>query len=149
MTGNDLLSQIEGGFIQGYGLFVLEDYRVSPSGQLLTIGPGFYKIPSFGDIPAEFNVSLLTRAPNPFAICSSKASLMAPIFGLTTIIDRLRDQCLQGCHPVTYSRTYIVSILHCLHWCLPLTLALYPFLWFLAGCWRTTPVPLSFCLLRY
>ena len=66
--------QIEGAFVQGYGLFVLEDYRVTPSGHLLTIGPGFYKIPGFGDIPSELNVSLLTRAPNPFAICSSKVS---------------------------------------------------------------------------
>ena len=70
--------QIEGAFIQGYGLFVLEDYRVTPSGHLLTKGPGFYKIPAFGDIPGEFNVSLLTRAPNPFAVCSSKVSLFSP-----------------------------------------------------------------------
>ena len=69
------LLKIEGAFVQGYGLFVLEDYRVTPTGHLLTKGPGFYKIPAFGDIPAEFNVSLLTRAPNPFAVCSSKVGL--------------------------------------------------------------------------
>ncbi|PIK60346.1 putative xanthine dehydrogenase/oxidase [Apostichopus japonicus] len=40
---------IEGAFVQGYGLFVLEDYRYSPTGHLLTKGPGFYKIPGFSD----------------------------------------------------------------------------------------------------
>ncbi|XP_038045060.1 xanthine dehydrogenase/oxidase-like [Patiria miniata] len=85
------VGQIEGGFVQGYGLFVLEDYRVSPSGQLLTTGPGFYKIPSFGDIPAEFNVSLLTRAPNPFAICSSKAVGEPPLFLAASIFFAIKD----------------------------------------------------------
>ncbi|XP_022080496.1 xanthine dehydrogenase/oxidase-like isoform X2 [Acanthaster planci] len=85
------VGQIEGGFVQGYGLFVLEDYRVSPSGQLLTIGPGFYKIPSFGDIPAEFNVSLLTRAPNPFAICSSKAVGEPPLFLAASVFFAIKN----------------------------------------------------------
>ncbi|XP_022080344.1 xanthine dehydrogenase/oxidase-like [Acanthaster planci] len=85
------IGQIEGGFIQGYGLFVLEDYRVSPSGQLLTIGPGFYKIPSFGDIPAEFNVGLLTRSPNPFAIYSSKAVGEPPLFLAASVFFAIKD----------------------------------------------------------
>ena len=76
--------QIEGAFVQGYGMFVMEDYRVTPGGHLLTSGPGFYKIPGFDDIPAEFNVSLLTRAPNPFAICSSKVCFLSyQMFWLT------------------------------------------------------------------
>ncbi len=32
-----------------------------------------YKIPGFSDIPREFNVSLLTGAPNPRAVYSSRA----------------------------------------------------------------------------
>ncbi|XP_071963030.1 xanthine dehydrogenase/oxidase-like [Antedon mediterranea] len=67
------IGQIEGGFIQGYGLFTLEEYRWSPSGELLTKGPGFYKIPSFTDIPVEFNVSLLDGVPHTKVVCSSKA----------------------------------------------------------------------------
>ncbi len=57
---------------QGYGLFTLEELRYSPSGYLYTRGPGFYKIPGFGDIPVEFNVSLLKGASNPKAVYSSK-----------------------------------------------------------------------------
>ncbi|KAG5679790.1 hypothetical protein PVAND_009328 [Polypedilum vanderplanki] len=67
------IGQIEGAFMQGYGLFVLEELIYSPNGTLYSRGPGMYKIPSFGNIPAEFNVSLLTDAPNPRAVFSSRA----------------------------------------------------------------------------
>merc|ERR1719336_3142879 len=38
------IGQIEGGFVQGYGLLMLEQYKVRPDGTLLTRGPGTYKI---------------------------------------------------------------------------------------------------------
>lgn len=66
------IGQIEGAFMQGLGLFTLEDLMYSPNGIMWTRGPGAYKIPGFGDIPEEFNVSLLKGAPNPRAIYSSK-----------------------------------------------------------------------------
>lgn len=68
------IGQIEGAFVQGYGLFTLEELIVSPTGTLYSRGPGMYKIPGFSDIPAEFNVSLLRGAPNPRAVYSSKVS---------------------------------------------------------------------------
>lgn len=58
--------------MQGYGLFVLEEMVYSPTGMTFTRGPGTYKIPGFGDIPREFNVSLLKGATNPRAVYSSK-----------------------------------------------------------------------------
>ncbi|ESO85884.1 hypothetical protein LOTGIDRAFT_221063 [Lottia gigantea] len=67
------IGQIEGGFVQGYGLYMLEQYKVSQSGNLLTKGPGTYKIPSVGNIPKVFNVTLLKDKPNPKAVYSSKA----------------------------------------------------------------------------
>lgn len=55
--------QIQGAFIQGLGLFTMEEslwLRNGPmAGSLFTRGPGAYKIPGFRDIPQEFNVSLL------------------------------------------------------------------------------------------
>ncbi|KAF2236656.1 xanthine dehydrogenase/oxidase [Viridothelium virens] len=52
--------QIEGAFVQGMGLFTLEESLWSrATGQIFTRGPGTYKIPGFRDIPQEFNVSLL------------------------------------------------------------------------------------------
>jgi hypothetical protein len=66
------IGQVEGGYMQGYGLYTLEELRFSPQGFLLTKGPGMYKLPGFGDIPAEFNVALLRGAPNKKAVFSSK-----------------------------------------------------------------------------
>ncbi|AEO71231.1 uncharacterized protein THITE_2123410 [Thermothielavioides terrestris NRRL 8126] len=55
--------QIQGAFVQGMGLFTMEEslwLRTGPMrGNLFTRGPGAYKIPSFRDIPQVWNVSLL------------------------------------------------------------------------------------------
>ena len=59
---------------------MLEQILHSPDGNLLTRGPGAYKIPGFGDIPAEFNVSLLRESGNPRAVFSSKAVGEPPLF---------------------------------------------------------------------
>ncbi|BFZ19801.1 hypothetical protein BsWGS_22840 [Bradybaena similaris] len=66
------IGQIEGAFVQGYGMLVLEQYKVSGQGKLLTSGPGNYKIPAFSNIPQEFNVTLLKNKGNPRAVYSSK-----------------------------------------------------------------------------
>ena len=59
----------------------LEGNPRTQRGQPFTVGPGQYKIPGFSDVPVEFNVSLLDRAPNSKAIFSSKVCLL-PIFDL-------------------------------------------------------------------
>ncbi|XP_058982542.1 xanthine dehydrogenase [Musca domestica] len=74
------IGQIEGAFMQGYGLFTMEELIYSPTGTLYSRGPGMYKIPGFADIPGEFNVTLLTGAPNPRAVYSSKAVGEPPLF---------------------------------------------------------------------
>jgi xanthine dehydrogenase/oxidase len=55
--------QIQGAFVQGMGLFTMEEslwLRNGPmAGNLFTRGPGAYKIPGYRDIPQVFNVSLL------------------------------------------------------------------------------------------
>lgn len=55
--------QIQGAFVQGMGLFTMEEslwLRNGPqAGNLFTRGPGAYKIPGFRDVPQVFNVSLL------------------------------------------------------------------------------------------
>ena len=54
------VGQVEGAFVQGIGLFTLEDLLyVSANGALATKGPGAYKIPTASDIPREFNVKFL------------------------------------------------------------------------------------------
>lgn len=71
-TLRSLSVQVEGAFMQGLGLFTLEELHYSPRGVLLTRGPGSYKIPAFGDIPSQLTVSLLRDAPNQKAIFASK-----------------------------------------------------------------------------
>lgn len=55
--------QIQGAFMQGFGLFTMEESlwlrNGAMAGNLFTRGPGAYKIPGFRDIPQEFNVTLL------------------------------------------------------------------------------------------
>lgn len=56
--------QIEGAFVQGMGLFTMEELLWhKASGTLFTRGPGTYKIPGFRDTPRQFNVSMLHDRP--------------------------------------------------------------------------------------
>ena len=85
------IGQIEGAFTQGYGLFTLEELIYSPEGTLYSRGPGMYKLPGFADIPAEFNVSLLTGAPNPRAVYSSKAIGEPPLFLASSVFFAIKE----------------------------------------------------------
>ncbi|CAH2255899.1 xanthine dehydrogenase oxidase [Pelobates cultripes] len=85
------IGQIEGAFVQGLGLFTLEEMKYSSDGFLYTRGPGMYKIPSFGDIPTEFNVSLLRDCPNSKAIYSSKAVGEPPLFLSASVFFAIKD----------------------------------------------------------
>lgn len=66
------IGQIEGAFMQGLGLYTMEELKFSPSGLLYTRGPSQYKIPAICDVPLRFNVYLLSDSDNPHAIYSSK-----------------------------------------------------------------------------
>ncbi|KAM4693535.1 xanthine dehydrogenase/oxidase isoform 2-T2 [Discoglossus pictus] len=85
------IGQIEGAFVQGLGYFTLEELKYSPDGYLYTRGPGMYKIPAFGDIPTEMNVSLLRDCPNNKAIYSSKAVGEPPFFLSASIFYAIKD----------------------------------------------------------
>ncbi|XP_078117513.1 xanthine dehydrogenase/oxidase-like [Sander vitreus] len=85
------IGQVEGGFLQGLGLFTLEELHYSPRGVLLTRGPGSYKIPAFGDIPTQLTVSLLRDAPNDKAIFASKAVGEPPLFLAASVFYAIKD----------------------------------------------------------
>ena len=85
------IGQIEGAFAQGYGLFVLEQLLHTPEGDLITKGPGAYKLPSFGDVPSVFNVSLLKNTSNPRAVFSSKAVGEPPLFLASSVFFAIKD----------------------------------------------------------
>jgi xanthine dehydrogenase/oxidase len=87
--------QIEGAFVQGQGLFTMEETLWFQSGQLATKGPGTYKIPGFSDIPQEFNVSFLQDVPGGWkglrSIQSSKGIGEPPVFLGATVLFALRE----------------------------------------------------------
>ncbi|XP_032670200.1 xanthine dehydrogenase isoform X2 [Odontomachus brunneus] len=85
------IGQVEGAFIQGYGLFTIEEMIYSPTGVLFSRGPGAYKLPGFTDIPKEFNVSLLKGVSNPRAVYSSKAVGEPPLFLASSVFFAIKE----------------------------------------------------------
>uniref|UniRef100_H0WGC0 Xanthine dehydrogenase/oxidase n=1 Tax=Otolemur garnettii TaxID=30611 RepID=H0WGC0_OTOGA len=85
------IGQVEGAFVQGLGLFTMEELHYSPEGSLHTRGPSTYKIPAFGSIPVEFRVSLLRDCPNKRAIYASKAVGEPPLFLAASIFFAIKD----------------------------------------------------------
>uniref|UniRef100_A0A8C4WS49 FAD-binding PCMH-type domain-containing protein n=1 Tax=Gopherus evgoodei TaxID=1825980 RepID=A0A8C4WS49_9SAUR len=74
------IGQIEGAFVQGVGLYTMEEIKFSPEGEQYTLGPDTYKIPAVCDIPEQFRVYLLPNSRNPIAIYSAKGIGEAGLF---------------------------------------------------------------------
>jgi xanthine dehydrogenase/oxidase len=93
------IGQIEGAFVQGMGWSTIEEVVyadddhpwIQPRGRLFTTGPGTYKIPAFNDVPETFNVTLLERVDNPFAVHSSKAIGEPPFFLGAAVFYAIKD----------------------------------------------------------
>ncbi|KAF2109392.1 Molybdopterin-binding domain of aldehyde dehydrogenase-domain-containing protein [Lophiotrema nucula] len=91
--------QVEGAFIQGQGLFTIEESLWLSNGQFFTRGPGTYKIPGFSDIPQIFNASMLRKDNdgNPLSwnhlrsVQSSKGIGEPPLFLGSTVFFALRE----------------------------------------------------------
>ncbi|KAM3917313.1 aldehyde oxidase-like [Leptodactylus fuscus] len=88
------IGQVEGAFVQGLGLFTIEELKFSPQGVLYTRGPAQYKIPAVCDVPEQFYVSLLTDVPNPHAIYSSKGIGEPALFLGSSIYFAIKDAIL-------------------------------------------------------
>ncbi|ELK35886.1 Aldehyde oxidase [Myotis davidii] len=84
------IGQIEGAFIQGMGLYTIEELKYSPEGVLYSRGPDDYKIPTVTEIPEEFYVTLV-RSRNPIAIYSSKGLGEAAMFMGNSVLFAIHD----------------------------------------------------------
>ncbi|XP_031414386.1 aldehyde oxidase 6 isoform X2 [Clupea harengus] len=85
------IGQIEGAFMQGVGLYTMEELKFSPSGVLYTRGPGQYKIPAICDVPLQLNIYLLPGSQNPHAIYSSKGIGEPALFLGSAVFFALKD----------------------------------------------------------
>ncbi|SDP67271.1 xanthine dehydrogenase, molybdenum binding subunit apoprotein [Pedococcus dokdonensis] len=90
------LGQVEGAFVQGAGWLTLEDLRWDESdrpsrGRLATQAASTYKLPSFSEMPEEFNVALLERAHEDGAVYGSKAVGEPPLMLAFSVREALRE----------------------------------------------------------
>jgi len=85
------IGQVEGGYIQGIGLFMQEEILLAEDGSLISNGTWEYKPPCSQDIPIDFRVTLLKNAPNPFGVLSSKASGEPPVAAATCVFTAVRN----------------------------------------------------------
>ncbi|XP_056445092.1 aldehyde oxidase 6 isoform X3 [Gadus chalcogrammus] len=85
------IGQVEGAFLQGLGLYTLEQLSFSPGGLLYSRGPSQYKIPAVCDVPLSFNVHLLPDSHNPHAIYSSKGIGEPVLFLGSSVFYAIKD----------------------------------------------------------
>ncbi|MFE1788201.1 xanthine dehydrogenase molybdopterin binding subunit [Streptomyces sp. NPDC059525] len=90
------IGQVEGGFVQGAGWLTLEDMRWDSGdgpgrGRLLTQAASTYKLPSFSEMPEEFNVTLLRNATEEGAVYGSKAVGEPPLMLAFSVREALRQ----------------------------------------------------------
>eukprot|EP00708_Paratrimastix_pyriformis_P001977 GAFH01000714.1.p4 GENE.GAFH01000714.1~~GAFH01000714.1.p4 ORF type:complete len:632 (-),score=340.42 GAFH01000714.1:36-1931(-) len=85
------LGQIEGAYLQGLGLYTMEEPVWHPSGRLITNSPSWYKIPGWTDQPHALRVTLLPNSANPKAVYSSKAIGEPPLFLASSAVMALMD----------------------------------------------------------
>ncbi|MEU4797965.1 xanthine dehydrogenase molybdopterin binding subunit [Streptomyces sp. NPDC023327] len=90
------IGQVEGGFVQGAGWLTLEDLRWDTGdgpnrGRLQTQAASTYKLPSFSEMPEEFNVRLLENATEEGAVYGSKAVGEPPLMLAFSVREALRQ----------------------------------------------------------
>ncbi|WP_051476698.1 xanthine dehydrogenase molybdopterin binding subunit [Arthrobacter sp. Br18] len=90
------VGQIEGGFVQGAGWLTLEELRWDLSdgqhrGRLASQSASTYKLPSFSEMPEEFNVHLFEKATEDGVVYGSKAVGEPPIMLAFSVREALRQ----------------------------------------------------------
>lgn len=105
------LGQVEGGFLQGMGLFCLEEFIVGKNGKVTSLTEK-YKIPTCKDIPKDFRVHLLSDSkPKESVILSSKGVGEPPLFlgatvyfALKNLIQQMKGKYIELSSPLTVDK---------------------------------------------
>jgi xanthine dehydrogenase large subunit len=90
------IGQIEGGFIQGMGWLTTEELVWDAQGCLRTHAPSTYKIPTIGDTPAHFHISLWHEPNREDNVGGSKAVGEPPFMLALSVLEALRDAVAQA-----------------------------------------------------
>ena len=90
------IGQIEGGFIQGMGWLTTEELVWDAQGRLRTHAPSTYKIPTIGDTPAHFQISLWHEPNREDNVGGSKAVGEPPFMLALSVLEALRDAVAQA-----------------------------------------------------
>ena len=90
------MGQIEGGFIQGMGWLTTEELVWDAQGRLRTHAPSTYKIPTIGDTPAHFHISLWHEPNREDNVGGSKAVGEPPFMLALSVLEALRDAVAQA-----------------------------------------------------
>ncbi len=85
------IGQIEGGFVQGMGWLTTEELVWNAQGALATHAPSTYKIPTAGDVPADFKVELWPEPNTEDNVFGSKAVGEPPFMLAISVFEALRD----------------------------------------------------------
>jgi xanthine dehydrogenase large subunit len=85
------IGQIEGGFVQGMGWLTSEELVWDARGKLTTHAPSTYKIPTAGDVPNHFQVSLWPKPNHEDNVFGSKAVGEPPLMLALAVIEALRE----------------------------------------------------------
>ena len=87
---------MEGGFVQGAGWLTLEELRWDTSdgpgrGRVLSAGASTYKLPSIGELPDVFEVTLLEDAREERVVGGSKAVGEPPLMLALSVREAIRE----------------------------------------------------------
>ena len=86
------LGQIEGGFVQGQGWLTMEEVNWNSKGQITTVSPSTYKIPSISDMPKEFNVEIYKEGINiENVVNKSKTTGEPPLMLAMSVFFAIKD----------------------------------------------------------
>ncbi|KAJ3669998.1 hypothetical protein LUZ60_010322 [Juncus effusus] len=85
------LGQVEGGFVQGIGFFMHEEFLTNSDGLAISDSTWNYKIPTIDTIPKEFNVEFLSSPHNKDRVLSSKASGEPPLLLASSVHCAMRE----------------------------------------------------------
>jgi len=84
------MGQVEGGFAQGLGWLTQEELWWAPDGRLGTTNASTYKLPTAGEFPEDWHVTLLPKATEPGVVYGSKAVGEPPFMLAFSVREALR-----------------------------------------------------------